>query len=792
MAVSSVQAETFYSIQPASLDQPRINAFVRLPGSTDPLEFDGIFNIQAFFDTGASGVLISAGTAELLGLPTLTYTDPITSEIKPVIFSDVGVGGTSDFHVSQPVEIGLAPFHPNVSDEPPAGVNLMDYFSVHSTPIRTQIGPVGVEIENPLLENLDVFGVPLMRGKVVVMDPKPVDGFVDTMRTYVYDRATGQSGAVEELGPGIPTTSRNVKLSMASFAEFTQTEPAGPQYMPTLADNPFIGPNPLVPGDTSAPPTVLSYNGLDVPASLLLDTGAAASIISTALAEQLGITYKEGLPADSPELEGVPLSEQFSFTVGGIGGTKKMVGFYLDGLRLPTLEATAANDPTLNIDFAGAPVLVGDITVMNPTTGQPFTLDGIFGMNFLVASAYVIEGNEGEFPVIGALQTGAFEMITYDHDAGILGLEPKSFVLEPGTITWKGDIYDALDGSPSIWSIDSAWNFGYGSETVTYIDGDRVIFGDDFFTTYNAHVWIDEPVAPGAVVFANDTELFGTFLDYIIEGEAIRGYTGVTKTGRGSVEFRNSNTFTGVFDIQGGTIVLSAPQSIGPVNVRSATLQMHTSQRFAELNIGSGGTASFMGTDPPLLVIDNLTITGNGSLDLLNGGLVIEAHTPALASSIADRVEDYILAGQAGNAGLYSSTQAGEGMILALLPLSQAKPAALASLFGPDWLADIDTLHSSPLVAVMARFGDLDLNGTFDGDDYYFMDRGFATGSTHYAGGDLNFDNIVDGRDFFMMDMLYFNQLTAPVAPAASVPEPASLLLGALPALLLMRRRRRT
>ena len=35
----------------AALDQPRINAYVRLPGQTDPQSFEDTFNIQAFFDS---------------------------------------------------------------------------------------------------------------------------------------------------------------------------------------------------------------------------------------------------------------------------------------------------------------------------------------------------------------------------------------------------------------------------------------------------------------------------------------------------------------------------------------------------------------------------------------------------------------------------------------------------------------------------------------------------------------------------------------------------------------------
>ena len=184
-----------------------------------------------------------------------------------------------------------------------------------------------------------------------------------------------------------------------------------------------------------------------------------------------------------------------------------------------------------------------------------------------------------------------------------------------------------------------------------------------------------------------------------------------------------------------------------------------------------------------VLIVGDLTIIGTGTLDLTDELLVIEAADAAHAS-VAGRVEQYI-----ADAALFSSTQAGLGKIMALIPLSQADPAAMASRFGPDWMAGIDTLFSTPLVALTADFGDLNVDGLLDGDDYFLMDGGFLARSTAYAGGDLNFDNVVDGQDFRIMDLLYLQQSMAPAAPASSVPEPASAMLAAAAGLLLVRRR---
>src|SRR5690606_6113366 len=117
-----------------------------------PLEFEETFNIQAFFDTGASGVLLSNQTAELLGILPASHNGEL------IKFSDVGVGGSSDFRVSNELYFRLAPYAPEADVDDPD-----QYPSVYNQaygPIRAHIGPINQTDSNPLLEGLDVFGTP--------------------------------------------------------------------------------------------------------------------------------------------------------------------------------------------------------------------------------------------------------------------------------------------------------------------------------------------------------------------------------------------------------------------------------------------------------------------------------------------------------------------------------------------------------------------------------------------------------------------------------------------------------
>src|SRR5580693_7190816 len=65
-------AQEIDGVQPAAIDQPRINLLVRRQPNGPPLSAnvggDTTFNVEAFLDTGASEVLISSNTADGLGL----------------------------------------------------------------------------------------------------------------------------------------------------------------------------------------------------------------------------------------------------------------------------------------------------------------------------------------------------------------------------------------------------------------------------------------------------------------------------------------------------------------------------------------------------------------------------------------------------------------------------------------------------------------------------------------------------------------------------------------------------
>jgi hypothetical protein len=486
---STAWAIVIPDVQMAALDQPQINIMLQLnaidpndvPLSapyTDFLTNDSgrTISIQAYFDTGASGILLShetyttlqtasglsgvspstttaASNSTQLMMPamaalvgSLQGTPPAAGSV-PVLYSDVGVGGVQTFNVSNQVYLSMAPFNPDMNGllgpVPNGPLEQKSTYTQTIGPVRMQLS----QSDNPTspMLALDVVGTPAMAGKVVVMDPKPVENLfafmadptnLDTNFDFSMHTSVFNSPAPGTTNPNIPTTNHHVKLSYGNFQQFTTVTPGGATG-PDMAGNPFIGPDPVAKLSTDHTPGItvtrkINLNQTDsATGSFLFDTGAAASMISSVMAGKLGVhvTQTDNGPVLVDD-NSTPLDGQFQLTVSGIGGDTKVAGFHLSSLLLPTTEG--ATNPNENLTFTDVPVLVSDISLLNPETNESLTLDGVFGMNMLVASTEVIEGADLPF---GAMSSGAFNWIVFDQTHGILGLDVRAeLVPEPGAI----------------------------------------------------------------------------------------------------------------------------------------------------------------------------------------------------------------------------------------------------------------------------------------------------------------------------------------------------------------------
>ena len=375
------------------------------------------YDIQGYLDTGTSGILLSQGAQQGLGVKLATYNG------TPVTYTDTGLGGAASYNVSTPYVVATASLSSgNYNIEPP------------TTAYTNNIGAVRMETSTGggYSGGYNIFGMPVMQGKVTVFQPGNFTDLTNPVPTsaYIYNPGTAYNPGSLNTNPGIVPTQYQVQLSFASFSSPSLTQPSGAP-SPVEYANPFIGPNPLDPqGSTSAVPPVAialteptASGGITRTStgSFLFDTGAQVSFISTAEAANLGVSEvvsSSGTTSLVYTDTGKAVPNQFASPIAGAGGSSASpVGFYLDSLTLKTTSGEA-------ISFVSAPVVVMNITVTNPTTGQPITLAGDLGMNFFETGGLTNNFNTG------------FKWFTFNQPEGLLGLTPLSPI--PGDTNGDG------------------------------------------------------------------------------------------------------------------------------------------------------------------------------------------------------------------------------------------------------------------------------------------------------------------------------------------------------------------
>jgi len=236
---------------------PQINAILIPGGATNPNYgdfgsfFGRLYNVPVYLDTGASGISLSRSTATYLtqngqpnfdttGLGEMTHP----SNGQKVYFEDVGVTAQTvpRFSVSQPFTIKLANFNPvnnTVIEDgttafsqpnPPNFANVdLSIYKTTVTGVRAQIGPfLGNDPDEGATTDIDVMGMPVIKGKVMVMDTKPLDSAIfgkyeegDTIKTYLYAPGTPHKPNTATTDPGILPTNRSIRLSRADFEPYT-------------------------------------------------------------------------------------------------------------------------------------------------------------------------------------------------------------------------------------------------------------------------------------------------------------------------------------------------------------------------------------------------------------------------------------------------------------------------------------------------------------------------------------------------------------------------------------------
>ncbi len=202
-------------------------------------------------------------------------------------------------------------------------------------------------------------------------------------------------------------------------------------------------------------------------------------------------------------------------------------------------------------------------------------------------------------------------------------------------------------------------------------------------------------------------------------------------------------------NLSAGAVVTSASTNSNAPALIAGDVSIDNSTLNIAPNGGLAGVSQF----------SSLLITGTGKLNLRNNDLVLNY---AASSSPFAQTNTYLkngltLLGGAGTTGITSNEVDGQtisGTMLALVD-NGTIGGAITSTSGFAL-----TSPSTSIIIKYTWFGDSNLDGVVDGNDYALVDTGFGSGGlfSGWVFGDYDFDDAVDGSDYALIDTGFLSQ----------------------------------
>ena len=256
----------------------------------------------------------------------------------------------------------------------------------------------------------------------------------------------------------------------------------------------------------------------------------------------------------------------------------------------------AANNNTINVNFAGTPQSGNDYTLFTYTTSSGSFNPTITGTHFAVSLDTVSTPGSVLLDVTGT----------------------SGFNLE-----WNST-------SSSTWDTATAnWLNLANSTPSTFASGDTVLFGDNSVQTLIT-------IGAGVTVYPSVITNNSVFNNFTINGAGgIGGSASIVKSGGSTLVIDTANSFTGTVDIQGGTLQTANPQALG--SATSTTVENGATLDIDGQNLGAAAiTASGSGVSGQgaiinsgaadlqafrtLVLAGDTTIGGSGEIEMNNSG----------------------------------------------------------------------------------------------------------------------------------------------------------------------------
>ena len=308
-----------------------------------------------------------------------------------------------------------------------------------------------------------------------------------------------------------------------------------------------------------------------------------------------------------------------NFNLGAVNtGTNPIASPTSDNVFMSGALPVGAGTDTINLSSIGTGIVPGTYSLITATGGVPGSFTGTtFNVHGPLQFLYTVVDNTGN---------NSLDLQVINNPTLFL-----TWVGAPGNGTWD------------LTSTNKPWTFTGGAGAFAYQDGSVLTF--DNTPGANSAINVGTNVAPGSMTFNNNV-----LVSYSFNGTGqITGSTGFVKKNTGTVTFNNTNTFTGLADIQNGGIVVGAGGSLADASYNIAAIASltvngslgdpaitnagtfsvgSTGSIAADSTLSNSGSASFSNAAQTLA-----TITGAGSLTL-NGTALTITGTSTYAGAI--------------------------------------------------------------------------------------------------------------------------------------------------------------
>jgi autotransporter-associated beta strand protein len=369
--------------------------------------------------------------------------------------------------------------------------------------------------------------------------------------------------------------------------------------------------------------------------------------------------------------------------------------------------------------------------------------------------------------------------VYWDNDGVAAGSRNTSGTGLGGTGTWNASAVKWYNGN-----CDVPWQNGHnavfwGTAGTVTLGATQTVNSVSFKTT--GYTITGSTLTLGGSSVAVDAGVVATI------GSVVAGSAGLVKSGTGTLKLMSANAYTGGATVAAGTLVAGHGDAFA----------------LGVLNVANGATAKAQAGLAKALTLTSLTTAGSGKLDLTNNSAVIRNMTPpAVRSALATGYA----AGAWTGSGIISSTTAADASHATGIGYVGNAVLGLSNFEG------VGGLTSSDVLLKYTYFGDADLSGNVNLDDFTLFLNGYQNGGTTWLRGDFDYNGVVTLDDFTLFLYGYQHQgaslamlehavdsipnlsetdRATMLAALASVPEPSGVaVLAVLVASVLSSRRR--